>query len=225
MFKRATPSLVEVRTQLIKLIADAQEEARKQVRASAEQSETKSTFTFARTYPQQLVPRAKQILTSEMAKQMNKAQSNAQIGILVDLKALKSMPAVDVDLYLSVLLATVEDLLGPTFLKYSIVFAGGDYHNDRAVDLLRGKKWAEAEGELQSALRFVNLWQYPHPNKVLNLYYLAVSYQNQGKKDPAIKSYKQTLDEYEKLTLDQKSWEDMKKIYTDAKETLASLSK
>jgi tetratricopeptide (TPR) repeat protein len=208
-------NLEEVRKQYVQFIATIMEE----LRQKGQQINPSEAAQFLK----QFVPRAKQIITPSIAKQMDKDKSRDQIVYFVDPDFLETLPENNITMYLILLLFTVEDTLGTgqTFLRNPIVlFGGAEFYRKRGAKEEKENNYVDAEKEFKQSLFFANLWQNRNDNVLLALYHLGICKSNQGLTEEAEKYYQETIDYYPKLSSRDQSDETVQKIVAHAQEML-----
>lgn len=141
--------------QLMQLISAYKKAVNEQLREYTEEAKRtgKITITIIPLKPQDLVADARNILTSKIAKWLDRDVEQAEA--MVYSQSLESLSAQDLDFYLQLLTLTMESWLGSANkVKIWAMIRGSDYHSQRAAQYTKNKQWTLAEAEYLKALQY-----------------------------------------------------------------------
>lgn len=201
MFFRRGPKLEDVRSQMVRLIQEAMAFAHHQARrSSAQPGERSLTIFIVSIDADDLVPRARTIITAAVAKRIEESYDNAII--LAGMEAIATIPTEHLDLYLSTVLATVESWLnrGQSMIRSMISSNGSDFYNQQAQVQFVAKRWPEAERMAHKALEYDRLIRGIHSGLVVTPINIGHTLYYQERYVEAQQYYHQGLDVFAQLS-------------------------
>ena len=153
MFFRRGPKMEEVRSQLVQLIVAAFESLDREMRQKKDPPGYYSATIFV-VRAEDLVPRARNIITPQVAQKIERSYEQAQM--LIGDEVIAFIPEARVDFYLMLVLLTVEAVLGQTgpTTRFLVSDTGQLFHTMKGGDHLSAGRYTDAEAEFRQALRY-----------------------------------------------------------------------
>lgn len=178
---------------------------------------------------QQLLPVAATIINSDLAKQLDKDEKGDQLGKFINQNVLYPLSfTIDLDLYLTVFLETIESQVKETF-----AFKAGNswtrfwisqkvplYYINQSEDDIVTKDWAEAEGKLKKGLKFAEYREKPTVFVMVCKYYLGLCAINQGREAEGNNLFRESLAIYDQQPNDTKEAPKFKPMAEDMRKRL-----